>query len=133
LVNWRRLEAKVDQKIASTLGEPLCFIPVVDKDNWGNAKAAGGRYTQDVRGIMLEAGPEIQFLDGDRRISQFNGRSIVWEAWVTFDRASFDPENLPRKGDTVKTKTDTPTSFEIVDVIADGNARIACPLTRLPS
>lgn len=132
MVNWRDLETKVDKRISSALGEPLLFKPVVEKDNWGNAKAGDLRQPVTVIGALLERGADIEFFDGDRRISQFNSRTIVAEAHASLDRASFGESNLPRKGDTLEKSQNPPVVYQIVDVIFDGNARIACPLTRLP-
>lgn len=132
MVNWRNLEAKVDRKVAGVLGEQFLFTPVVEKDNWGNAKAGDLRQAKSVAGVLLDQGPEIRFLDGDRKLTQFNARSIVGEIWASLDRASFGEDNLPRKGDTIEQDSQPPVVFQIVDVIFDGNARIVCPLTRLP-
>lgn len=132
-IDFTALDAQLSGAVDDAFGEPLVFDPVVKKDNWSNARESSDRHQASVTGVLIEGQADIQFLDGDRRISQFNARSIVCDAWVTFDRNAFVANNKPRKGDKITSISPTVRSFEIVDVLNDANARIACPLTRLPS
>lgn len=132
-IDFAALDEQLSGAVDDAFGESLVFEPVVKKDNWSNAREANGRHQATVTGVLLEGQADIQFLDGDRRISQFNARSIVCDAWVTFDRNAFAANNQPRKGDKITAATPVVRSFQIVDILYDANARIACPLTRLPS
>lgn len=132
-VDFNALDEQLSGAVDDAFGESIIFDPAVKTDNWSNAREVNGRYQQTVIGVLIEGQADIQFLDGDRRISQFNGRSIVCDAWVTFDRSAFAANNQPRKGDKITSTVPTTRIFEIVDVLNDANARFACPLTRLPT
>lgn len=111
-------------------GEPLLFEPTKKLDNWGNSIGSDGRQSVTVTGVLLEGAPDILFLDGDRNGSEFSGRAVTCAAWASFDRTAFAPENFPTKNDTITSGSPVQRRFKIVDVLNDGNARIACALVR---
>lgn len=124
------LDAQLSGAVDFQFADTLRHTPKAKQDNFGNTITADSRSPADVLGVLIEGAADISFLDGDRRLSDFNARGSRQDAYVTFDKARFPAGQLPRKGDTIATIAPAEVkTFEIVDTLDDG-ARIVCPLVR---
>lgn len=129
-IDFAALDAQLTGVVDDRLGDTITFTPVGKTDNVGNPIGVDNRLPATVTGILLEGSTDLPFLDGDRRISEFNGRAARIDAWASIDREKFAVGGLPRKGDLLSVTVPSPRRFEILDVFNDGASRIACLLVR---
>ncbi len=120
-----RLSEAVDGQYAISFR----FIPETAVDNWGKPTGEERRGETILTGSLIDGDPDIEFTDGDRRISDFNGRAARSDVHATFDRAQFG-NVLPKKDDRLEAVTKFGNRmFKIVAVRPNGN-RIVCALVR---
>lgn len=124
------LDAMLSGAVDARLGETLRIEPQVKRDNVGNAIGVDTREPIDIVGTLIEGAPDIDFLAGDRRITEFNGRAANYEAWASFDRANIPAGYFLRKSDLIVASTPSTQTFEIIETANDGTSRIACLLVR---
>lgn len=129
-IDFAALDAQLSGVVDDRLGDAITFTPVGKTDNVGNPIGVDTRQPATVTGILLEGSTDLPFLDGDRRVSEFNGRTATFDAWASLDRGRFPAGGLPQKGDLLSVTVPSPRRFEILDVFNDGASRFACLLVR---
>lgn len=129
-IDFAALDAQLSGAVDDRLGDTITFTPVGKTDNVGNPIGVDNRSPATVTGIMIEGSTDLPFLDGDRRISEFNARAAKFDAWASIDRDRFPAGGLPRNGDLLSVTVPSLRRFEILDVFNDGASRIACLLVR---